>query len=145
MKQANAKWLVIVGLLLAFVGLLDSTYLSVIHFTGQVPPCVVTNGCADVLRSEFASVGPVPLALLGGIYYLLMIGAFTAFIDRGSQRVLQAACIMAAGGFGLSLWLVSVQVFELKAFCIYCLLSAGVCVLLLTTCLLAMRATSRPA
>lgn len=141
-KRNDAKWLAILGIALAFIGLLDATYLTVNHLTGSVPPCAVTEGCANVLTSDFAMVGPVPLAMLGGVYYLLLLGALVAFLDSGSRRPLQYASVLAAGGLGMSLWLVGVQVFELNAYCIYCLLSAVVCLLLLPTLLLTLRAAS---
>lgn len=142
MRQVHAKWLATFGALLAFVGLLDATYLTVMHYTGAVPPCVVTSGCHEVLNSGFAQVGPLPLALVGAVYYLLMVFVLVAFIDRGSRRVLQLATIFSVGGALMSLWLLGVQVFALQAFCAYCLVSAAVCLMLAPTLLLATRARS---
>lgn len=142
MPHKNAKWLAALGIALSFIGLLNATYLTVNHLTGTVPPCAVTSGCENVLTSDFAMVGPVPLAMLGGVYYLLVLGALVAFLDTGRQLPLQLASVLATGGLGMSLWLVGVQVFELNAFCIYCLLSAVICLLLLPTLLLTLRAAS---
>jgi uncharacterized membrane protein len=60
-------------LFLSFAGFLDATYLTIQHFSGQIPPCTVTHGCEKVLTSQFAHVGPIPIALLGAGYFLIMM------------------------------------------------------------------------
>lgn len=142
--KTNASWLAALGIALAFVGLLDATYLTVMHVTGQVPPCAVSGAdCGAVLNSSLASIGGVPLALIGAVYYLLLMSSLTLFIDRRVRWALQAAVLLSAGGAAASGSLVAVQAAQVQAFCPYCLLSAAICVVLLPTCLLSLAASAK--
>ena len=57
----------------AFLGFLDATYLTIKHYQGVLPPCSV-SGCENVLTSRYATVGTLPISLLGSVYYLLVMG-----------------------------------------------------------------------
>lgn len=111
--------------IIALFGLADGIFLTIEHITGRTAQCVASSGCQEVLSSQYAALGPVPLAALGAFAY------FTAF----SAALLAAFGYPKAGSFfGLvvalmfatSLWLLYVQAFVLHAFCDYCLFSAGV-------------------
>ncbi len=112
--------------LLALVGLLDATYLTVEHLSGRSVLCVVTTGCDEVLASSYATLpGGIPLASLGALAYftafsLVILAAF----GYGWARPLLAPLVVAM--FAASLWLLYVQAFVLRAFCSYCLLSAAI-------------------
>jgi uncharacterized membrane protein len=78
----------------ALIGLADSIYLTIKHYTGEAVPCSVIEGCEQVLTSSYAEVAGVPLAALGAIAY------FIAF----------SLAILAAFGNRLMWTLFSVQV-----------------------------------
>jgi len=113
----------ILFLLVALVGFVDATYLTVQHFIGVVPPCLITKGCSTVLTSQWSAVGPVPISLLGAIYYLVLIVLALAYLSSGKKRFLTTAAFGTFLGFIASLWLFGLQLFIIKDLCFYCLIS----------------------
>ncbi len=111
--------------LLALVGLGDSVYLTVQHLLGNSIRCTVTSGCSEVLGSSYASVGPVPLAAVGAAAYFtaFSLATLAAF---GYARARLLLGLLVAAMFLVTLWLLYVQAFVIRAFCQYCLLSAAV-------------------
>lgn len=111
-------------LIIAGLGFLDALYLAVEHFMGAIPPCSIVSGCEEVLTSSFATVGGVPLALLGALYYLSVLVLAIVFFDTKRARVLRFVAWMTTIGFFVSLGLVYLQLFVLDAICLYCMGSA---------------------
>jgi uncharacterized membrane protein len=115
--------------LFSLAGLADAIYLTVEHLTGETAGCVVTKGCAEVLGSKYATIGKVPLAALGALAYFSAFSlAILAAFDY--RRVAFFLMLLVQAMFGVTLWLFLVQAFVLHAFCDYCLLSAGLTLLL---------------
>lgn len=109
---------------LSFLGFTDALYLTVKHFQEIIPPCTVLTGCETVLTSSYAVVWGVPVALMGAGYYLALLLLTILYLDRQKKSALSLAINLTWAGFGASLWFVGLQVFVLKAYCLYCLLSA---------------------
>lgn len=130
--RALPSSLVIVVLVLALIGFIDATYLSVEHFRGVVPPCTITEGCEEVLTSSYAVVLGIPVALAGSIYYLfIIIGSFVyleskhiAKLAKHNSEVLRLSLFLTVPGFLASLWFVAAQIFIIHSYCAYCLASA---------------------
>ncbi len=109
--------------IVALIGLADSIYLTVHHFTTEPVPCSLIDGCDQVLTSQWAEIGGVPLAAFGAAAYFVAfsLALLTAFGDHRMWRLygVQSA-IMAA----VSVWLIYVQGMLIGAYCQFCLLSA---------------------
>ncbi|MEK7390789.1 MAG: vitamin K epoxide reductase family protein [Patescibacteria group bacterium] len=120
----NLKTLAIIFLALAFVGFLDATYLTTQHYLGAIPPCVLTEGCSAVLTSEWSKVFGLPVALLGAVYYLVLLILVVAYLKTGREKFLLTASFMTALGIISSIWLVVLQFFIIKEICFYCMISA---------------------
>ncbi len=118
-KKLNTAWIIV-----ALIGFIDATYLTVVHFQGSDLGCSIVSGCNQVLASEHSSIGSVPLALFGVLYYLLMLLGFIFVLDRKSETVLEILAYLSTAGFLMSGWLFFVQWKIVEAFCQYCLLSA---------------------
>lgn len=110
--------------LLALVGFADSAYLTAEHLRGGIPPCSVLSGCETVLTSAYASVGGIPVAAAGLLYYGGLLVLLTVFLDTGRRAVLHVACWLTTAGLLASAYLVAVQFFVIRSLCVYCLLSA---------------------
>ena len=125
MTAANRPWTYVIAALLALVGLGDSIYLTVQHITGESLRCTIISGCSEVLSSQYAQVGPVPLAALGAAAYfsVFSLAILAAFSYRFAIPILK---ILVALMFLMTLWLLYLQAFVIKHFCQYCLLSAAV-------------------
>lgn len=111
--------------LLSLVGIGDAVYLTVQHLTGQSVRCTVTSGCSEVLSSSYAVVGGYPLAGLGAAAYFSVFSL--AILAIFGYRIAGKLLLPLVGGmFLVSLYLVYLQAFVIRAFCQYCLLSAAV-------------------
>ena len=125
----NTSWPYLAAALLSLVGLGDAIYLTIQDLTGQNLRCTIISGCAEVLGSKYAHVGRVPLASLGAFAYFLVFSlAILALFDYGFAR--SALAMLVGIMFLTSLWLLYLQAFVIHHFCQYCLLSAGVTILL---------------
>ena len=128
---------------LALAGIAIAAYLTWVHYEGISPVCT-TGGCERVQASTYAEIGPIPVALLGLIGYVLI---FASLFVRGEiGRALTFMLTLA--GFAFSLYLTYLEVFVIDALCQWCLASAVVMTLLFVTAtvrLLRLAAPDQPA
>ena len=114
-----------VAAVVALFGLADGIYLTIEHVTGRTAQCIASSGCQEVLSSEYAALGPVPLAALGALAYftafsLALLAAF------GYPKAPTLFGLLIGVMFATTLWLFYLQAWVLHAFCDYCLFSAAV-------------------
>lgn len=135
-SRTRTRFLYALAAALALVGLADALYLTVQHIAGRGAECGYFASCDEVLTSSYATVGGVPIALFGLVAYFaaFSLATLAAF---GYARVRAALTLLVAAMFLVTLWLVFVQAFVLRAFCDYCLLSAATIFLLTLTVALA--------
>jgi uncharacterized membrane protein len=117
---------------LALVGVAVAFYDSYSIYNGQLlwcPPPI--DGCNEVAASPYARIFDLPVGYYGVVYYLYMLGlaALLAY-DPSSRGLAVGAVLYAALGVAFSLYFMVLQVGYIKAFCIYCLVSAVTTVLL---------------
>ncbi len=108
----------------SLLGFLDATYLTMKHYLGTALTCVVFEGCDVVTTSAYSMILGVPVALLGAIYYLSMFLFVAYYLDSQKLRILSFAAYVTTSGFLVSLVFMYIQIFVLKALCIYCIFSA---------------------
>lgn len=114
--------LILYALILAFLGFLDATYLTILHYKNVIPPCTI-GSCETVLTSEFSVIFGIPLSLLGSLFYLSVIVLGLLILTNYKKIFLQLFYAQAITGFIISLILLGLQAFTIKQFCQYCLLS----------------------
>lgn len=119
--------------ILSFLGFADATYLTVDHYLAFPVPCSLTHGCDTVLTSVYATIGPVPISLIGVFYYLVILGTVLYIFTSGaaSRYIRRALAGITGAGFLFSCYLVYLQIFAIHAICEYCLGSAIISTLLL--------------
>lgn len=123
-------WLYSIAAFLALIGLADALYLTVEHISGRGVRCTVSGGCNEVLGSAYATLpGGIPLASLGAVAYF-MVFSLATLAAFGYRAARTALVLLAALMLAVSLWLLFVQAYVLRAFCEYCLLSAAITLLL---------------
>lgn len=110
--------------IIASLGFLDATYLTIIHYKNIIPPCTI-GSCETVLNSEYAIMFGIPTALFGSLFYLSIIVLSLLILTNYKRIFIKAFYLLAATGFGVSLFLLYIQAFVLKSFCQYCLISAA--------------------
>jgi uncharacterized membrane protein len=126
MRMRTKLLLSIAGL--AFIGFADSTYLTADHYFALPLPCSILHGCDIVLSSVYSMVGPIPLALLGVVFYLTaMVVALYLYTNPNSPRLYDWALFgITFTGFVMSMIFEAIQAFLIHAFCLYCAISAFV-------------------
>lgn len=126
-KKPNNKVNLLMWLFVAvsFIGFLDSTYLTIMHFTGNDLVCGPLGGCNVVTRSQYATVFGVPVALLGSFYYLTVFILSLFYIDSKKVFLLNLIPVITVFGLLASVWFVFAQLVLLKTICVYCMVSAG--------------------
>ena len=117
------KKTILVGLF-SFLGLIDASYLATKHYTGTIPPCAISKGCEVVTTSQYATIGGISVALLGAVYYLAVLIISIAIIDTKNDRLKKFLARFSVIGLLASIWFISLQLFVIKALCLYCLVSA---------------------
>lgn len=124
---------------LALVGFADAAYLTATHYAGSSVFCGASGGCETVLSSEFATLGPVPIALIGAVYYGL--ASLLAWTPGTSWSRTTAGTLAALTGlaFAISAVLFGIQAFQLHAWCRFCLVSAAITTFLFATSIWLLR------
>jgi uncharacterized membrane protein len=137
-RGPRTGWPYSIAALVSLIGLADAIYLTVQHLTGESLRCTIISGCSEVLSSPYAQIGSVPLAAVGAAAYLTVFSLATlgAF---GYAFVGTLLKILVAMMFLTTLWLLYLQAFVIKHFCQYCLVSAGVTMVLTAIVFLAPR------
>ena len=124
--------------LLSLLGLADAIYLTIQHVTGQSVRCTIISGCSEVLSSSYATIGGVPLALVGAAAYFCVFSLATlaAFGYRSAGQLMMLA---VAPMFAVTLWLIYLQAVVIGHFCQFCLFSAAITTLLTVISVIAWR------
>ena len=137
LSPKNHKFLYFTFLPVSFLGFLDASYLTVKHFVGTPLPCSVLRGCEEVTTSQYSVIGGIPVAMLGAIYYLVIFALIFLFLKRkrlssasdnnirgNEDGLLNLAARLTIIGLLASLWFIYLQLFVIKAICLYCMFSA---------------------
>ena len=119
----KTAWITASIVVLAFIGLVDATYVALHSSRGFLLPCGLAGGCDQVLNSPYASVLGVPVAWFGMAFYMA-IAACALFAWFGFEQVLRLSFGLVSLALGFTAYLVYLQAIVIRAFCDYCLLSA---------------------
>jgi uncharacterized membrane protein len=129
----------------AFIGLSIAIYDCYMIYTGQLlwcPPPI--DGCNEVAYSPYGRIHGIPIGYFGIFFYSIMLalGAILVFLpaSRGLRR---AAVIYTALGVCGSIAFAYLDVTLIRAFCVYCLISAILTVLLLLSAIAHSRVIGR--
>jgi uncharacterized membrane protein len=112
---------------LAVIGLGVATYLTVIHYAGLKPACTAGQSCIKVQTSQWSKLDGVPVALLGLIGYIGILGSLL-MPDREESRL--ATLGLTLVGFGFSAYLTYRELFSIHAICEWCASSAVILTIL---------------
>ena len=117
------KWLVWGFVVLSFIGFLDAAYLTAKHYLEIPINCSLFEGCGEVTSSQYATILNIPVSLAGAGYYLLIFVLVIAYLDTKKERILYFISRLTFLGFIVSLWFLYLQLFVIKAICLYCMIS----------------------
>jgi uncharacterized membrane protein len=96
-----------------------------VHYSTETQPCSINEkwDCGVVNHSPFAEIAHIPVAAIGIAGYLALAGL--AFMR---QRAL--TFLAAEAGLGFALWLTFIEEYVLQVWCLYCVISLGVILLI---------------
>jgi uncharacterized membrane protein len=111
--------------ILALAGALVSALALQVHYSTTTEPCDINAkwDCGIVNHSPFAEILHIPVAAIGIAGYLAM--AALAVLKRWR---LVTACALV--GLGFSLYLTYIEKYVLEVYCIYCVTSLGIILIL---------------
>lgn len=107
----------------AVIGLGDSVYLTATHYTGGSVTCSLIEGCNLVLGSSWATIGGIPVALLGAGYYGLLLAGIVGYFYTERPLLLSLLLAVSTVGLVISFAFLYLQLGVIEAVCEYCLLS----------------------
>jgi uncharacterized membrane protein len=110
---------------LAVAGVVVSSLALHVHYSNETEPCDINAkwDCGIVNHSPFAEIMHIPVAALGIAGYLAM-GSLALLKRR------RLVAVLALGALGFSLYLTYIEKYVLEVYCIYCVASLGIVVLI---------------
>jgi uncharacterized membrane protein len=116
------RWVPPVSLVLTVLGLAVSVYLTIEHYTASTTLACPDTGalnCLKVTTSEQSAILGVPVAVLGLLYFTVMLGL--SLLWRSPRREIRLGRLaFAAVGVVFVAWLVYAELFTLDAICLWC-------------------------
>src|SRR3984893_14918681 len=104
------------------LGLGAGSYRTYIHYAGIKPLCGRNGGgCEIVQTSEYSKLAGVPVALIGLIGYITILGSLLAPETEASRFATVAFTVV---GFGFSAYLTYRELFSIHHICEWCVSSA---------------------
>ncbi len=123
--------------ILGLVGVGISAYLTYVHYAKVKAICLPQANCDAVLASPYAQMWGVPLSLIGALMYAFLSALGFLFLrqrNEGEGLIALGTYAIALSGTLYSAYLFYLELFEIHAFCTWCLASALVivCILVLS-------------
>jgi uncharacterized membrane protein len=108
---------------LTVAGLGVAGYLTYVHYAGINPVCTAGGGCEKVQTSAYSKLAGVPVALIGLLGYLSILGLLLA---RQTETTRFATMALALVGFAFSAYLTYRELYSIHAICDWCVSSAAI-------------------
>ena len=117
------RWQPLASLVLSVYGLGASIYLTITHFEPKALACVSNSrfNCEKVTQSPQSEIFGIPVAMLGLVFFVpmlvLCLPAAWRAVDR---RIHLARLVLSITGVGMIVYLISAELFVIKAICLWC-------------------------
>ncbi len=130
----------------AILGWLVTVVLTAIHLYAlpAIPPDAPVEGSIEVITSQWAYIFGVPLATLGGFYYLTTIGLALWWFDTRHPLIIKILTPITASGVLASAYFVWLQLFAIGEICPFCMVSAAATVILMGLELVILKTSDTP-
>lgn len=116
-RSIHPGWILVV---LDIIGLAIASYLSVVELGGGVPVCGPLKGCETVATSEYAWIGPFPVAVYGVMLSLVLLTLAFAWIRSDNPVLLDLHAGLSLVGVIFEVYFLTLQVFVIEAVCVWC-------------------------
>ena len=116
------RWVPPVSLVLSVLGLAVSVYLTIEHYSSSTTLACPDTGalnCLKVTTSEQSAILGIPVAVLGLVYFVVMLGL--SLLWHSPRADIRLGRLVFAGiGVLFVAWLVYAELFILDAICLWC-------------------------
>ncbi len=131
----NLKFYLIVIIVLAFLGIADSTYALKQHYAAPLTSSCDVNetiSCTAVNQSSYSDVAGIPVAAAGMAGYALLAFLAGAILSgRGPAPIWRTLLLLASlAALAVSLALTYVEIFVLGAICPLCVTSLALVIVI---------------
>lgn len=127
MLASTRQWAL---MLLILLGIGVATYLVYVALDASAEPyCSGIGDCHAVQTSEYAKIGPMPVAAFGLLMYLGLLVLFAASNTGPLKRapLLRVwLTVLAGSGVLYSAYLTYLELEVIHAICVYCVISASI-------------------
>ena len=111
-------------IIFSLIGVFDTLYISYHASSGKPVKCwfFPERQCKKVQYSKFSTIAGIPNGYLGFVLYceIILLTLFTRFTTMPFWPV----AVLVIIGFLFAIYFTIIQAFILRAFCVYCLVSA---------------------
>lgn len=130
----------------AVVGWLVTVMLTAIHLYAipAIPADAPVQGSIEVITSPWAYVFGIPLATLGGFYYIGTIGLALWWFDTRHPLIIKILTPITASGVLFSSYFVYLQLVPIGEICPFCMVSAAATVVLFGLELIILKSGDTP-
>ncbi len=115
------------------VGLYAAHYIRSHKKRGTPLVCPLESNCEAVVHSEYSRFFGIPLEIIGYAYYILVIIAYLIeiiFPNALPVSLVRIIVAVSVAAFFFSLYLTGLQLFKIKEWCTWCLVSATMCLII---------------
>jgi uncharacterized membrane protein len=129
MRLPSERILRIAIAVVALLGVGVATYIFISDSTSGAPACLAGGtGCETVAKSSYSHILGINVAIFGLAGWFLILGS----VLWGSDYARLAGFIFTLGGFGFSIYLTYLEIWNIEAICQWCVSNA----VLMTICFL---------
>jgi uncharacterized membrane protein len=115
------------SIVLCLSGIGVSGYLSAKRLMGGSLACSRWAQCDTVNNSPYAKIHGVPVAFIGLVAYFVLLAVCLAALQndgRAQRNLLWLGFLFSLGGVAFSAYLTYLEVYVIKAICVWCVASA---------------------
>jgi uncharacterized membrane protein len=117
----SERTLRIAAIVIAVLGIAVASYIAIADASRGSPVCLAGgHGCETVANSHYSHLAGINVAVFGIVGYVLLLAAAIVRGDAGRFSGL----LLAAIGFGFSVYLTYLELFVIDAICQWCVASA---------------------
>ncbi|HEX7443614.1 MAG TPA: vitamin K epoxide reductase family protein [Acidimicrobiales bacterium] len=117
------RWQPVTSLVLSIYGLGASIYLTITHFEPKALACVSNSrfNCEKVTQSPQSEIFGIPVAMLGLAFFVpMLLLCLPAAWRAADRRIHLARLVLSVTGVGMIIYLISAELFVIKAICLWC-------------------------